>query len=258
MLRRAVLASAAALASVTIGACSNPLGKQYEYEEQVYLELNGAATAIVDASIPALVALRGAKLDPSPSARIDQEEVRKAFESNGCQVVRVGQPWRRDGRRFVQVRIDTDNVATLSQCGMLAWSKYSLESAEGGLHFEQTVGAPASGNPGKVNWDGSELVAFKLHAPSRVLFHNVRRLEDNSPGSPERGNILTWEQTLADRRANKPVHLDVLLERESILSRTIWLFGGSFAAAVLVLATIVWLTIRRGRRLANLEVRTQK
>jgi len=258
MVRRAVLASAVALASVTIGACSNPLGKQYEYEEQVYLEVSGAATAIVDASVPALVALRGARLDPSPTARIDQEDVRKAFEASGCHVVRVGQPWRRDGRRFVQVRVDADNVVALGQCGLLGWSQYRFEPAEGGLHFEQIVGAPAAGNPGNVNWDGTELVAFKLHAPSRVLFHNVRRLEDNSPGSPERGNILVWEQTLADRRAGKPLHLDVLIERETILSRTIWLFGGSFAAAVIVLATIVWLTVLRGKRLKKLEVGRQK
>ncbi len=252
MLRRAVLSSVAVLASAAIGACSNPLGRQYQYEEQVYLEVSGAATAIIDTSIPALVALRGAKLDPSPTARIDQEDIRKVFEASGCSVVRVGQPWRRDGRRFVQVRIETENVATLSQCGMLGWSQYSFGPAEGGLHFEQTVGEPAPGNPGQVNWDGSEVVAFRLHVPSRVLFHNVRRLEDNSPGSAERGNILTWEQTLADRRAGKPVHLDVLMDRETILYRTIWLFGGAFAGAVVVLSSIIWLTIRRGKRQARL------
>ena len=101
-----------------------------------------------------------------------------------------------------------------------------------------------------MNWDGSELVAFKLHLPSRIVSHNVRNLKDNSPGGPERGNILTWEQTLADRRASKPIHVDVKMESESILYRTIWLFGGAFSAALVVLATIVWLTMRRGRRAA--------
>ena len=232
-----------------MSACTDSLLRQYEYEEQIYLTVRGAATVIVDASIPALVALRGLQLDPSNTARLDQEDVRRAFEAQGCRVVRVGQPWRRDGRRFVQVRMETDDVRTLNQCGVLGWSSYVFEQDEGGVHFEQKVGDATPANPGKVNWDGSELVAFKLHLPSRITFHNVRKLKDNTPGEPERGNILTWEQTLADRRAGKPLDLDVKMESDTILYRTIWLFGGSFGAAVLVLAAIVWMTVRRGRRM---------
>jgi len=236
------------LACVAMGACSDSLLRQYEYEEQIYLTVRGAATVIVDTSIPALVALRGLQLDPSNSARIDQEDVRRAFEAQGCRVVRVGQPWRRDGRRFVQIRMETDDVRTLNQCGVFGWSSYAFDQDEGGLHFEQKVGDAASGNPGKVNWDGSELVAFKLHLPSKITFHNVRKLKDNSAGDVERGNILTWEQALADRRAGKPIDMDVRMESESILYRTIWLFGGAFGGAVLVLAAIVWLTMRRGKK----------
>jgi hypothetical protein len=244
-------ASAAALVMVLTSACSNPLGPQYEYEEQLYLEANGAATAIVDTSIPALVALRGAKLDPSPTARTDQTEVRRIYEASGCRVVRVGQPWRRDGRRFVQVRIETADVRTLSQCGMLGWSSYAFEPDEAGVHFEQKIGAASAGDPGHVNWNGSELVGFKLHLPSRIIYHNVRRRTDNAEGDIERGNILTWEQTLADRRAGKPIDMDVRMEAKSILYRAIWLFGGALAAALVVLATIVWLVMLRGKRAAK-------
>src|SRR5262245_15680792 len=252
---RAVRAGFAMLLSMAMSACSESLLRQYEYEEQIYLTVRGAATVIVDASIPALVALRGLKLDPSNTSRIDQEDVRRAFEAQGCHVVRVGQPWRRDGRRFVQIRMETDDVRTLSQCGVLGWSLYSFEQDEGGLHFEQKVGDATPGKPGKVNWDGGELVAFKLHLPSRITFHNVRTLKDNLPGDIERGNILTWEQTLANRRAGKPIEMDVRMESDSILYRTIWLFGGAFTGAIIVLATIVWLTMRRGKR-SNLELRT--
>src|SRR5215472_8825484 len=115
---RALGTGVALLACVAIGACSNPLGQQYEYEEQIYLTVDGAATAIVDASIPALVVLRGARLDASPSARIDRDDVRRLFEANGCRVMSVGQPWRREGRRFIQVRIEADDVRALSQCGL--------------------------------------------------------------------------------------------------------------------------------------------
>lgn len=244
-------AGVAALAIAFSSACSSPLGPQYEYEEQLYLTVGGAATAVVDTSIPALVALRGAALDPSPTARTDQTDVRKVFEVSGCPTVQVGQPWRRDGRRFVQIRIDTPDVRTLSQCSLLAWSSYTFERDPSGIHFEQRLGPAAGGNPGKVNWDGSELIAFKLHLPSKIIYHNVRRLADNSPGEIERGNILTWEQTLVDRRASKPIDMDVRMEATSILYRAIWLFGGSLVAAIVVLATIVWLVMLRGKRAAK-------
>jgi preprotein translocase subunit SecG len=37
------------------------------------------------------------------------------------------------------------------------------------------------------------------------------------------------------------------METESILYRTLWLFGGTFIAAMLVLATIIWWVSRKGR-----------
>ena len=110
------------------------------------------------------------------------------------------------------------------------------------------MGAAAKQDPGAVRWDGSELVAFKLHLPSRILYHNARDVEDGSARPVERGNILTWEQTLADRRAGKPIDMVVRMEATSILYTTVWLFVGAFAAAVLVLVGLIWLTIRKGRR----------
>ena len=51
---------------------------------------------------------------------------------------------------------------------------------------------------------------------------------------------------LTDRRAGKPVDMDVRMEAESILYRTIWLFVGAFVAAIVVLA-VIWITVRRGK-----------
>lgn len=246
---RAVTAAAVVLVLIAT-ACSNPLGRQYEYEEQLYLRVDGAATVVVDASIPALVALRGVALDPSASARLDRREIRQLFETAGCSVQNVGQPWRRKGRRFVQVRLITADVRTLSKCGLLAWSTYSLDAVKDRLRYHQVLGAPAPRDPGAVNWNGSELVAFKLHLPSRIHEHNVKRL-DGSNGTADRGNILTWEQTLATRRAGTPIDMDVQMDATSILHTTLWLFGGAFVAAVIVLALIVWWTVRRGRTLAR-------
>ena len=236
--------------ALAAAGCRSPFGPQYEYEEQLYLRVDGAATVVVDASIPALIALRGIALDPAASATVDRVALRAMLDTAGCKVDNVGQPWRRKGRRFVQVRISTPDVRALTQCKLLAWSSYALDRMPEGLHYRQTVGAPVVLDPGKVNWDGSELVGFKLHLPSRVRDHNVRRLEDNEPGSIERGNILTWEQRLSDRRSGKPIELSVRMDSASILYTTLWLFGGAFVGAVLALWLIVWLIVRRGRKVA--------
>jgi hypothetical protein len=36
------------------------------------------------------------------------------------------------------------------------------------------------------------------------------------------------------------------MDSQSILHRTLWLFAGAFAAAVAVLALLIWLTMRKG------------
>jgi hypothetical protein len=228
--------------------CSSPLGRQYEYEEQIYLSVDGSATVVVDSSIPALVALRGAPFDPSMKAGVNRERVRDWFESSGCQNVRVGQPWLRRGRRFVQIRMAVEDIRALSACGPLAWSRYQFERDQQSIHFLQDVGAASDLDPGTVNWDGTELVGFKLHAPSRIFYHNVRRLEDGSTGDADRGNILTWEQTLTDRRAGTPLRLEVRMGSESILLQTLSLFAMAFTTAVAAIALVIWVTVRRARR----------
>lgn len=242
--------SAAALV-VTLalaGACHNPFAREYEYEEQLYLSVDGSARVTIDASLVALVALRGLVIDVSPTARFDREQLRQWYETGGCRVIRIAQPWYRHGRRFTQIQLTTDDIRTLGTCVPLGWSRYTLQTLnDHELKYGQLVGAAAGRDPGPVMWNGSELVAFKLHLPSKITFHNVRRLADNSTGEAERGNILTWEQRLADRRAGTPVDIQVHMERESILYRTLWLFGGSFLSAVIVLIALIWWVRGKGK-----------
>ncbi len=242
---------AAGLLAASLAACSNPFAPEYEYDEQIYLSVDGEATVVVNSSLPALVALRGAPIDPSYDTREDRASIRKLYEGGGCNVDSVSRFWSRHGRRFVQVQVSVDDVRALSKCALTAWSSYELgpkPGAEGVLTFRQVAGAAAGKPPAAVNWTGSEIVAFKLHAPSRIQYQNVRRLEDGTTGSTERGNILTWEQRLTDRLAGTPVEMVVEMDSTSILYTTLWLFGGAFAAAVAVLGLIIWCTIRRGRK----------
>ena len=81
------------------------------------------------------------------------------------------------------------------------------------------VGASAGeGRRGTVGWNGREIVAFRLHLPSKIRYHNARP-------RGRRGNILVWEQPLADRLRGAPLELEARMEPQSILYRTLWLFG---------------------------------
>src|SRR6188472_152473 len=92
------------IAAGATAACGGRIfAKQYEYEEDLYLATDGSADLIVNASIPALVSLRGLTLDTDPAAQVDRDAIRAAYESPDTDVTRVSRPWRRDGRRFVQV-----------------------------------------------------------------------------------------------------------------------------------------------------------
>jgi hypothetical protein len=249
---RAGLLAAVMLATVSAG-CSNRLfGKQYEYEEDLTLALDGSATLVVNTSLAALAALRGLDLDLNPRARIDRdrEKIRAAYQSPVTEVQRVSRPWTRAGRRFVQVRIKIHDIRKLAEVPPLAWSRYELTEAGGHHVFRQRVGPSAlrAGTLRSVGWNGSEIVAFRLHLPSKIIFHNSRDLETNTPRDAARGNILGWEQHLADRLDGAPLDIQVQMESQSILYRTLWLFGGAFLAAMASLALLIWLTMRKGAK----------
>ena len=158
-------------------------------------------------------------------------------------------PWSRHGRRFVQINLEFDDVRRLHEAAPLSWSRYELTAGNGQHLFRQIVGASAlkPGTLKNVGWDGGEIVAFRLHLPSRILEHNARDLEKNEPTGIQRGNILGWEQHLADRLDGRPVTIEVRMDSQSILYHTLFLFAGAFTAAVLTLVVLIWWTMRRGR-----------
>ena len=229
-----------ALVILASGACQQlGLVKRYEYDERVELSLDGSAVVDINASVPALVALRGAQLDVDPEARFDRQVFRRLYEGPGVTVREVS-GYRRHGRRFVHVRLDVTNITGLSRLAPLSWSRYRLDRLDQEFRFAQEVGPAARMPTGDVGWTGEELVAFRVHLPSRITFHNAPGLE--------RGNILSWEQTLRDRLAGHPLRMEARMGTQSILYRTLWLFGGTFLVAMAVLALIIWWVSRKGRR----------
>ena len=151
--RRTILA-ALALVAAAAAACGNGVGsglfRQYEYEEDVYLSLDGTATMYVNSSIPALNALRGTSFDARPTARIDRAAVRDYFSTPATRVTRVSTS-SRNNRQFVHVTIDVDDIRRLSEAAPFAWSTYTASKREGELYvYQQTVGPAAGKDVGQV------------------------------------------------------------------------------------------------------------
>jgi len=244
-----VLAIAACV--VVAGGCSGrPFGKVYEYEEDLFLAMDGSAEVIVNTSIPALVALRGVDLPVDPVTRLDREKIRALYTSPLTEVSRVSRPWRRYGRRFVQIRLRVSDVRKLSQVPPFSWATYEFAEKDDVMVYKQTIGASAH-RPGtlqNVGWAGGELFAIRLHMPSKIVWHNARDIETNETSDIARGNILAWEQHLTDRLDGRPIAIEVRMDRQSILNRTLWLFAGAFTAAVLLLSLLVWWTVRKGAK----------
>ena len=239
LLRRGCLALtlAALLAAV---ACRGVMPRHYEYEEEMYLGLDGSATLYVSGSVPALVALRGLDLDTRPGARLDRSRIREAYTSPVTDVTRVSGS-RRSGRRFAHLRIEVSDVRRLSEAAPFAWSVYTLDRRDGSIVFEQRVGPAAGRRVPDVGWKGAELVAFRLHLPSRIQYHNA------PSKAVERGNILAWEQSLQERLRGQPVSIEVRLDTRTILHRTLWLFGTMMGLVVALFAMVIWWLVRRGR-----------
>jgi hypothetical protein len=237
----ATVATALITATGAVACSGSGLVKQYEYDEDIYLSVDGSATIYINASIPALVNLRGMDLDTGATAQVDRGKIRTLFTTPATRVARVSR-WRRFGRQFVQVRLAVNDITRLGSAPPFSWSTYQIERRDGLVVYRQVVGASDGKPVGNVGWKGTELVAVRVHLPSRVRYHNAGA--DNL----KRGNILVWEQSLADRQAGKPLEIEARIEQTSILYSTLILFAASGAFALFVLALIILWVVRRGKR----------
>lgn len=254
---RATLLAIAMTAAACSGGRPAVFAPNYEYEEDLTLALDGSATLDVNASVPALAALRGLRLNADPRSRADllKDEARAAYTSPYADVTGVS-VWSRSGRRFVGVRLRVPDVRALWKAAPFAWSTYELYADGDQEIFRQTMNGKGAPDP-NAGWKGDEIVAFRLHLPARIRFHNSRDLRTGASRDIGRGNILTWEQTLRDRLDGQPIAwsgdhrpgvMEARMDRQSILHRTLWLFAIAFGAAILVLAGLIWFTVRRGAK----------
>ena len=217
--------------------------RQYEYEEEMYLSLDGSATIYVNSSIAALNALRGTFFDPGATAGVDREKVRRYFTTSTTRVGRVTTS-RRRGRQYVHVRLDTDDISALGAATPFSWSSYSLSRRGETVVYKQMVDGRSSSRETETDgeWAGDELVAFRIHVPSVVEYHNAGA--DNL----RRGNIVVYEQALTDRLLGQPVEIEVQMQPQSILYGTLILFASMCAAVAALFGLVIWRVVRAGQK----------
>jgi hypothetical protein len=211
---RALGALAVAAALIVAIACG-PGGffHPYEYEEEMYLSLDGSATLYVHSSLAALNALRGTTFETGPRARIDRDALRRYFETPVTHVHGNISTSRRSNRQFIHVRLDVPDVRRLHEAAPFAWSTYQFSGGETLDMYTQQVGGAVS-----------------------------------AVSPPRRGNILVWEQSLAERLRGTPLTLEARMQTQSILYRTLWLFGATFVAVALSFGVLLWWILRRGEK----------
>src|SRR5215472_3677093 len=136
-----VLAAAAAM----LAGCSGTSGlfRQYEYEEEIYLSLDGSATVYVNTSVAALDALHGASFSTSPAARVNRDAIRALYTSPTTHVTWIRES-RRNGRRFAHVRLDADDVTKLGSAAPFSWSSYAFHREGDEYVYRQTIGSSAN------------------------------------------------------------------------------------------------------------------
>src|SRR5471030_2029065 len=131
----AISLAALVCAALASAACGNGgLFRQYEYEEDIYLSLDGSATVYVNSSLAALDALHGATFNTEPAARFPRDQVHAFFSTPVTHVVSVSDS-RRSNRRFAHVRIEVQDVRHLSEAAPFAWSSYQFAPEHGLLAY---------------------------------------------------------------------------------------------------------------------------
>ena len=147
---------------------------------------------------------------------------------------------RREGRRYVHLRLEVDDIRRLGELPPFAWSRYRFVDRGGLWVFTQELTAAAGKDVGDVGWQGDELVAVRLHLPSRMP------VPQRAGRTVERGNILVLRT--AARRAGQgraAGHRGAHGDRVDPARR--WRCSGMTVLALAALALFIWWVMRRGR-----------
>lgn len=204
----------------------------YEYEEDLDLEVDGSGEIRVSGTEELFRLLYGIDEDLDISAVTDR------FESPELEVVSIERSHRR-GHGYLHVRARFEDVRRLSDQAIFSGRRYRLESGDRYLDLTVDIRHVQKQDTPERLREGS--FRFRVHFPSPVRHHN-------SDTGIERGNIITWEQSLSDHLAGEPLHIEARFERRTVLRVTLTLLAVALSVVVFVISASIFILVRIGRR----------
>jgi hypothetical protein len=212
----------------------------YEYEHELWLEVDGSGVIHVTGRPGLWTAFKGLGDAEDPEGTVTEEAARELLERSGLRVEQV-RITRRDDHAYLFASAAFDDVNLLSytpafpDLRVAFWDDGRRLRLEGS--WQRPLDAPEIGDR-----DREGLMAVRFHLPSRIYSHR-----DAAEGV-ERGNILCWRQEVGAALDGGRLELGAVMDERSILFSTVRLFGGAVVLAVLLLALALWAVARRGRR----------
>jgi hypothetical protein len=232
------------LAVVLLCGCS-----RYEYEQEFWLKVDGSGSLNVSGRPALWAAFKGVGQPEDPEKTISNDELRRLFEGSGLRVRRVLRT-RRAGHTYFHVSAEFKDVNALGGSAAFPDLTLALRREPEALRLAGVWSRPASRGEVLAS-DREGLMALRFHLPSKVYEHK------NAADGVERGNILSWRQDVAQGLDGQPLEFGARMDRRSILLAAVTLFGEAVLAAVLVIALLLYLVYRRGRRLLAEEARAR-
>jgi len=209
----------------------------YEFDQELWLRVDGSGTVNVTGRPELWSAFKlGDAGDPQA---LTPGALRVLFEHSGLRV-REATRTRRDGRPYLFVSADFDDVNRLGGTPAFPDLVIGLRREGEELVLEGRWTAVATRAPPEVRSD--ELVAIRFHLPARIHSHR------NAADGVERGNIVSWRQSLGAALAGEPLEFGARMEDTSILRTTLLVFLGAGALGLGLVGVGLWLFWRRGRR----------
>jgi hypothetical protein len=211
----------------------------YEYEHEFWLRVDGSGTVNVTGRPGLWTAFKGLGRADDPDGTATRETARALFERSGLRVRRVTLT-RRDGRPYLFVSADFDDVNRLSGTPAFPDLKIGLRRVGDRLHVEGTWARPR-GAPDLGARDRDGDMAVRFHLPSKVYEHK------NAMGGVERGNIVGWRQDMAQALDGRGLDFGAVMDHRSILLSTVGLFVVAILLALAILGAVLYWVIRKGR-----------
>ena len=211
----------------------------YEYEHEIWLQVNGSGTVNVTGRPALWTAFKSLPLDEADPEGM-KRAARNLFERSGLQVKRITITKRR-GHRYLFVSADFGDVNRISYTPAFPDLRVGLRREGGRLRLDGSWQRPLEALAGGAD-DREGLMAVRFHLPSKVYGH--RRAADGV----ERGNILGWRQETAAALDGGRLDLGADMDERSILSSTVMLFAGAVVLAAVLLALALWAVVRQGRK----------